>query len=134
LPPSGHREVGGERLWLDDGVLPGCDPECVQLGLSVQERLLLLGGARRRDEIADEPHRAFVQRAGRLTARVTLDTSVRRIRGLLRDACQLERAAVHPGGVAVAVFEVDGPVGHDRVELGLLRVPAGEEVHRPAVA
>ena len=65
---------------------------------------------------------------------ITLDPPTGRVGRGRRDAGQFERPRVDPGAVVVAVREHGGPVGHDRVERGRRRRPAGEVVHRPAAA
>ena len=65
---------------------------------------------------------------------VALDAPARRVGGGGADARQLEGARVDPGAVPVAVVEIDGAVGHERVELGGRRAAGREVVHRPAAA
>src|SRR6266542_113375 len=47
---------------------------------------------------------------------------------------KLERPAVDPGAVVVAVNEVDGPVWDDMVQVAARGSAGGEMVHRPAAA
>ena len=106
-----HPEVGGH-----DRVLPGRDPEGVQVSLALEQSLVHLVGRRFGCETADEVCGALVQRAARLAARVALDPAVGRIGRLRCDPGQLQRPAVHPRAMAVAVRQEHDAVGHDRIE------------------
>ncbi len=122
-----------ERV-LDARVLPGSDPERVEHGLGVQDARLPLLGRCRREQVADERCRVLVERPLRLASSVALDAPAGRIRRLPRDSRELERAAVDPHPVAVAVVEERGPVGQDRVEVHATRGAVLEGVDRPACA
>ena len=66
-----HPEVGGH-----DRVLPGRDPEGVQVSLTLEQSLVHLVGRRFRCETADELCGALVERAARLAVVVALDPAV----------------------------------------------------------
>ena len=90
----------------------------------------VVSGSRSPDEVL----RLLVERALRLAGGVALDPAAGGIAGLGGHARELERAAVDPGAVAVAVLEEGRPVGEDRVEVGPARRPVLEGVDRPAGA
>jgi hypothetical protein len=80
----------------------------------------------------DEVHRTLVQRSGRRSIGVALDTSVVRVRRVSRDPGQFERAGVHPRTVPVAVGQEHRTVRDEVIERLRTRVAAGEHVDRPA--
>ena len=135
LAARGEGDVGALLgLRPDDGVLPGRDPQRVQVGLAEPQRRLQVGGCVVGLEPPDEVHRAFVERAGRAAVRVALDPAVGRVGGLGGHAGQLECPGVDPGAVAVAVGQDDRAIRHDRVEVLAPWRAAGEVVHVPAAA
>ncbi len=128
LAPLGERAVGRERLRVHGGVLPGGDPERVQLRLGEADALLpLLGRRFRHEPLHERPSRP---RAASRGARRRRRARCGRPDGsavAASDAGELERAGVHPRAVPVAVLEEDGPVGDDCVEVARLGVPPGNE-------
>ena len=150
IPPQGADDARGEIAALPrsevggvvvhprprghDGVLPGRDPQGVQVPLPLEQSLVDLRGRRDGRQVAHQVGGTFVEGAARLAVRVALDPAVGRIGRGRRDAGHLERAAVHPRAVAVPVRQDHDAVGHDRIEEILRRCPAREHVHRPAAA
>ena len=146
VPPEAradpHRELAGRvqrAVRLEDvgrhpRVLPARDAERVQPLLRQEQRPAPLRLVGPRDEpIAERVGGPLVQRAGRLPRhRVPLDATVPRIGRVLRDAADLERAAVHPRPVHVPVHQEDGTVGNDAIQLLSMGRTAGEQVHRPS--
>ena len=136
LPAVGQRPVSLHRLRGHPGVLPAGDAERVQVPLRLEDAFLPAGPVRCRHQPGlVVVRRALVQGPGRLTGRgVALDPAVGRVGGVAVDAGDLERLAVDPGAVHVAVHQEDRPVGDDRVEVLLARRAAGKVLHRPAAA
>ena len=135
LAPLGDGAVAGQRHGaVDARVLPRGDAQRVERLLCPEDAGLPLLGGRLREEAPDEVLRLLVQRPLRLAGGVALDPATRGIRGLAGDAGELERPAVDPGAVAVAVLEERRPVGEDRVEVGSARRSPLEGVDRPARA
>lgn len=65
---------------------------------------------------------------------IVLDDTGRRVLGRGVDSHELHRAAVDPGRMAKTGFEVDGPIGEQGVELGLVRVRIRPEPFGPTTA
>ena len=82
----------------------------------------------------DQVLRAFLEHADRAAVRGPLDPAVCRVEGVAGDPGELERFAVDPGAVAVAVRQVDRAVRGDLVQRRGCRDTAGERLHRPAAA
>ncbi len=102
------------------------------MGLAGEQAAVVVLGRRLRREPRHDRHRALVQGAGGAPVGVPLEAAVRRVGGLPGDPRQLERPAVDPGPVVVAVGQEHRPVRHDGVQLGGGRHPARERRHRPA--
>ena len=120
----------------DDRVLPAGDAQRVQVGLAGEQRRVVLLGGRwpgsvPGDRRASRP-RAASRSGGRRRRARSGRAAGRGCRGV--DARELERPAVDPGAVVVAVGQEHRPVGDDRVEVGRGRRAAGERRHRPAAA
>ena len=119
---------------LDDGVLPGGDPELVEVALAEPQGLLEVGRRVVGHQPRDEVHGAFVERAARRAVGVALDPAVGGVGGRGRDPGQLERLRVDPRPVPIAVGQEDRAVGDDPVEVLAPRRPALERGHVPAAA
>src|SRR5215211_3717090 len=106
----------------------------MQTRLRVQQRGRQLLDGRSRDEIGHELHRPLVERSAGFSAVVAFDAPVARVRSVAIDARELERAAVHPRAVTVAINQEDRSVRYDLVEHGALWRSARESVHPPSGA
>jgi hypothetical protein len=85
--------------------------------------------------VVEPVSRPLVQGPGRLpTAGVAFDPAVVRVGGVPTDAADLQRPAVHPRAVHVAVEKEDRAVRDDGVEVLLAGRPAPEVLHGPAAA
>ena len=115
------------------GVLPSGDPDGVQFGLGVTDRLLQRGGCVVRDQPPDQVDRRLLERADRGPVGIALDPAQGRVWGRCRDPGQLEGTGVHPRSVAIAVRQEDRSIANDVVEQLATWDPARERFHRPAV-
>ena len=93
----------------------------------VRERLDARLRGRRRQLAHHELDRGFLQPADRLTVRIAVDASVRRIRRVPRDARDLEALGVHPQAVPADVRERRRSVRHDLIEQLLVGHAFGRE-------
>src|SRR6185437_17096552 len=100
-PVGGGAAVGRERVGDGDlarvayaGVLDAGDAERVQVLLRGQQGLGEFLLAWRRHVVGDDPHRAVVQRPGRVPLAVPLDPPVGRVGGALDDVGHGQRGAV----------------------------------------
>ena len=130
----GRLAVDGERLRSHDRVLPGGDPERVQVALGRAEPLEEVGAGRLRRVAVDELDGTVVQRAGRLTVGVADDPAVRWIGRRAVDPRYGEGARVGPRDVTVVALEEGRPIWNDRVEQAAVRLAAREGGQRPAAA
>ena len=133
-PALGEEAIGGEVSGGHPGVLPGTDPEALEVGLGEREPAHEVLGRRGRKAAADHLQRPLVERPARLPVRIPLDPSVGRIDGIPVDRGDLEGPTVHPGPVPIAVDEEGGAIRDHPVERLAGRRAAGECRHRPAVA
>ncbi len=120
---------------LDDRVLPGRDPQLVEVALPQPEAFLEFGrrvvgqeGARR----GPSRPRAACPRGRRPRRARSVRPSGRAVDAVI--AREFEGLRVHPGAVAVAVRQEDRAVRDDPVEVLAARRPALERGHVPAAA
>ena len=88
----------------------------------------------RRHVVGPERVRGALLEQARRAVGVADEVAVPRIGRVGGDARELERLRVHPRRVRVGVHQVDGPVGHERVELATVRMVVAEHRHVPAAA
>ncbi len=119
---------------LDDRVLPVRDPEPVKVRLALEQALLHLHRRRRGDEAGHQVLGAFVEGAERRAVGVAGDPAVVRVGRVRGDARQLQRAAVHPPVVPVAVGQEHRAIRDGPVEVLAPREPARKVGERPAAA
>ena len=119
----------------DDRVLPGGDPEAVQLGLGVRGdrprvRARCPVGRRR----STRSMAALVERPARRPVRIALDPSARRDPAWPADPASSSARLLTQAAVAVAVRQERRPIRHDRVEVLAARRAVREVAHVPAAA
>ena len=105
------------RLRVDQRVGPRRDAERVVVRLRGADAVDAIGERRLRGDGEDELHRLLLQHARGAARRVALDAAAVGVGRRVGDAGDLERAAVDPHAVVVAVRQRHGAVRHDGVEL-----------------
>ena len=115
-------------------ILPGRDPQRMQVALCDAQPLNPIGQRRVGDVSLDQEERSLVHGARGFAGFVADDPPVDGVRRLPRQAGDLERSRVRPRAVAVPARQVDGTVADDGVQDLLRRVAPGEDVHGPAAA
>ena len=132
LARLGQRDVGVLVAGRHPRVLPGRDPEAVEVALALEQARAVVLGRGLRDQPLDEVRRALVERAERRAVRVARDPAVVGIGRVRGDPGQLERLRVDPDVVAVAVGE-DAPADRGRPGRGP-RAAAGRRGSRRATS
>ena len=147
LPPQRADDLGGQfastgqgdvgpllGLGGHDRVLPGRDPEGVQVRLPQRQGRLQVVDRRVGQELLDQRLCALLDTTTGRPVRFAVEAAVGRFRGPRRDPGDLERLRVDPGAVAVAAGQEDRSIGRDPVQVSPAGDAAREVVHGPAAA
>lgn len=105
-----------DRFATRPRIMKARDPRAQTLFDGQQQRPLILLPVAGRDQAGHQIHRAVNEHTRRTSLGIADEATARRIRRLLRDPRQLQRAPIHPRGVPVHARQIHGMLRRDPIE------------------